>query len=50
MFVFSSSTIIDGYHADAAAGQQWTDVPADCLEAFPAYHRLAVANAVSLRD
>jgi lysophospholipase L1-like esterase len=38
-------SITDGYHADGAPGQRWSDVLADRLDAVPAAHRLAVANA-----
>ena len=38
-------SITDGYHADGPPGQRWTDVLADRLDAVPAAHRLAVANA-----
>lgn len=38
-------SITDGYHADGPPGQRWSDVLADRLDAVPAAHRLAVANA-----
>jgi lysophospholipase L1-like esterase len=38
-------SITDGYQAVGPPGQRWTDVLADRLDAVPAQHRLAVANA-----
>jgi lysophospholipase L1-like esterase len=38
-------SITDGYNAVGPPGQRWTDVLADRLDAVPAGHRLAVANA-----
>jgi lysophospholipase L1-like esterase len=38
-------SITDGYNAFGPPGQRWTDVLAARLDAVPARHRLAVANA-----